>query len=272
MKKKRKYIMKVLETTALKARPVQSAKLEDSEKATVRTGDLMRVHSFRYDPETKHVKVAFLHDSFKGKNTWYAFADYVQILRDGKVLPWEQPQVPQSVPQSVSQGGVRLNVPYFSQLDNEYEPHGTCNVTSVAMCLAFLGEKPENPNRQLEDELFEYVVAQGWSRHSHSHLQQLARDYGYKDTFTVAAKWGDVKKHLEAGFPAINGGDYTDFGHIIVIVGYNDEGWIVHDPYGHWYEDGYDTNESGEFLVYSYGMMNEYAGIDGDLWIHYVSK
>lgn len=32
-----------------------------------------------------------------------------------------------------------LKVPYFSQLDNKYVPGGTCNVTSVAMCLAYRG-------------------------------------------------------------------------------------------------------------------------------------
>ena len=49
---------------------------------------------------------------------------------------------------------VNLPVPYLSQLDHKYRPSGTCNVTSVAMCLMYFGIKPETKEPQLEDELF----------------------------------------------------------------------------------------------------------------------
>ncbi|HLO51488.1 MAG TPA: C39 family peptidase, partial [Kamptonema sp.] len=50
-----------------------------------------------------------------------------------------------------------LNVPYLSQLDNENNPYGSCNVTCVAMCLGFLGHPLVDPvtNQQLEDELYQ---------------------------------------------------------------------------------------------------------------------
>ncbi|WP_293282361.1 C39 family peptidase [Microcoleus sp. PH2017_36_ELK_O_B] len=34
---------------------------------------------------------------------------------------------------------VKLDVPYLSQLDNKRNPTGSCNVTSVAMCLLWGG-------------------------------------------------------------------------------------------------------------------------------------
>ena len=36
-----------------------------------------------------------------------------------------------------------LNVPHYSQLDNEFHPTDTCNLTSAAMCLAYHGIKPK---------------------------------------------------------------------------------------------------------------------------------
>lgn len=167
----------------------------------------------------------------------------------------------------------KLNVPYLSQLDNENNPHGSCNVTSVAMCLGYFGHPLRNPNtgEQLEDELYRYCLDHGLSRHSPQDLDKLITLYGYEDDFQPNAKWGEVKNWLDAGKPCIVHGWFTRSGHIITIVGYNEKGWIVHDPYGQWYSSGYDTDASGAYLTYAYDMMKEVCGTDGDLWIHYVS-
>ncbi|MBW4680532.1 MAG: C39 family peptidase [Microcoleus vaginatus WJT46-NPBG5] len=168
---------------------------------------------------------------------------------------------------------VQLSVPYFSQLNNELNPHGSCNVTSVAMCIVYLGYQWFNSSgEQLEDQLYRYCTDNRLSRHSPTDLAKLINIYGYKDDFQPDAKWGDVKQWLAAGNPCIAHGWFTRSGHIITIVGYNEKGWIVNDPYGEWYEWGYETSISGKGLVYSYGMMKEVCGSDGDLWIHFVSK
>lgn len=168
---------------------------------------------------------------------------------------------------------VNLEVPYFSQLDNVNNPHGSCNVTSLAMCMAYLGHPASNVyGEQLEDELYNYCLNNGLSRHSPTDLAQVVKAYGYKDDFQPDAKWGDVKRWLTVGNPIVVHGWFSRSGHIIVIKGYNDKGWIVNDPYGEWFEWGYDTSVSGKNLMYSYGMMKEICGSDGDLWIHYISK
>jgi uncharacterized protein YvpB len=168
---------------------------------------------------------------------------------------------------------VQLQVPYLSQLDNLTNPYGTCNVTSVAMCMAYFGHPIRNSqNAQLEDELNQYCSANGLDRHSPADLAKVLRTYGYKDDFQSNAKWGDVKQWLNQGNPCIVHGYFTGSGHIITIIGYNQTGWIVNDPYGEWYSTGYDTSKSGAGLTYSYGMMRQICGPDGDLWIHYVSK
>ncbi|MBW4680533.1 MAG: C39 family peptidase [Microcoleus vaginatus WJT46-NPBG5] len=197
-------------------------------------------------------------------------SDFIKAWRTP--LPGQQQTATPAAPAKAG-GTVKLNVPYLSQLDNENNPHGSCNVTSVSMCMAYFGHPLMNQKtgEQLEDELYRYCLDNGLSRHSPQDLDKLMTIYGYEDDFQPDAKWGDVKKWLDSGKPCIVHGWFSRSGHIIVIRGYNEKGWIVNDPYGQWYSSGYDTNLSGAGLTYSYQMMKEICGTDGDLWIHYVS-
>ncbi|NJN63388.1 MAG: hypothetical protein HC795_19385 [Coleofasciculaceae cyanobacterium RL_1_1] len=179
-------------------------------------------------------------------------------------------QVATTKPGAPSQ--VNLPVPYLSQLDNVYKPQATSSLTSVAMCMAFFGRPALNQGIQLEDELFQYCEKSGLARQSPHDLTKLIQAYGYNDRFDPKASWSAVKDWLAAGNPIITHGWFTKAGHIVVIRGYSNEGWIVNDPRGQWFEWGYNTSVSGQNLVYSYGMMQHVCGTDGDLWIHFVSK
>lgn len=169
-----------------------------------------------------------------------------------------------------------LAVPYLSQLDNEQNPYGSCNVTSVAMCMKFLA--PDRnfgcpPGVQLEDFLQDVLDSHGKSRHSPYDLEWLLTYFGIPDTFSPIANWAAAKKWLDDGNPLIVHGYFTQSGHIIVIRGYDEKGdWIVNDPAGEWFSDGYRYGEdlTGENLVYSDRMMQNCCGVNGDLWLHFV--
>ncbi|MGC9502992.1 C39 family peptidase [Baaleninema sp.] len=168
-------------------------------------------------------------------------------------------------------GSVKLDVPFLSQLDNTNNPYGSCNVTCVSMCMAYFGHPTKNSSgQQLEDELYQFMLDRGLSRHSPHDLEQLLKLYGYQDDFQEAAKWDEVKAWLRQGKPCITHGWFTSSGHIVTIIGYNDSGWIINDPYGKWSRSGYDTYASGAGVVYSYADLKDVCGPDGDLWIHYV--
>ncbi len=139
------------------------------------------------------------------------------------------------------------------------------------MCLAFFGYPIRDKNgNQLEDELYAYCLQHGLDRHAGEDLAKVIEAYGCSDKFTRKANWDDVKRWLADGNPCIAHGFFTDSGHIIVIIGYNQSGWIVNDPYGEFFAQGYDTTRSGAGLTYSYGLMNRLCSPDGELWIHFI--
>jgi hypothetical protein len=149
------------------------------------------------------------------------------------------------------------------------------------MVLRFFGLKGSGQG-QLEDQLFTRIQNLGLDRHSPQDLAYLINlDYakhGLRDDFKAATTHAELKAHLAKGFPAIVHGFFTASGHIIVVRGYDDKAYggrgayIVNDPYGEYFKNGYDTGASGEKLYYSYRMMKDLAGPDGDLWVHYITK
>jgi hypothetical protein len=258
-------IFRTTNTTVLKRKPIQALELPETEKQTLDAGKELEVQS--YSPERDHLRVAFSKDTFKGYNTWYAYLPHIQILEDGTVvLPKPKPET------------LKLNVPYKSQLDNEENPTGSCNVTSIAMCLEYLGAKRRQSFDQFEDELYRYAIERELSRHDPNDLAKIVRDYGCRDDFRTNATIGQVQDWLAEGKPAVTHGYFTSFGHIVVLVGFDETGFLVHDPYGEWTARGYDRNvpggqnQKGKYIHYSYPMIRALCIPDGSFWVHFISK
>jgi GH24 family phage-related lysozyme (muramidase) len=164
-----------------------------------------------------------------------------------------------------------LKVPYHSQRDNEFYPSNTCNITCVAMVLAFFGINSKL-KPQLEDELFLKVQEKGWDRYTHDDLDKLFELYGIENEFTTEATWERIKAHLDNGNPVIISGKFTKSGHIIVLRGYDQKGFFVNDPWGEWFATGYQ-NKSGENLHYSYKLLyNVSYGGSKTCWAHFPMK
>ncbi|MCU0540771.1 MAG: C39 family peptidase [Oscillatoriaceae cyanobacterium Prado104] len=242
----------ITRTTFFKARPLQSSSLRDDEIIRVERNRTFDIESYKAD-RNKHWRIVFK-GPYEGWWVWFVYQNHVRIEVDATGRP----------------AVMKLNVPFKSQLDNRLNPTGACNVTSIAMCLAYFGVEPQGVD-QLEDELFQYMLRKGLSRHSPEDLAQVVRDYGKKDDFTVWGTFERCRDHLAAGNPCVIHGYFTSFGHIIVLVGYDDKGFIVHDPYGEWFSSGYRTDLSGEFLHYSYGLIQRTCIPDGQFWVHYIS-
>jgi hypothetical protein len=164
---------------------------------------------------------------------------------------------------------VKLKVKYKSQLDNEHNPTGSCNVTSVATCAEYEGILG-NGDGQLEDQMYRNMEDWGLSRHNPQDLAILAARYKLHDDFTEFGTIERCQEHLSMGSLCIIHGWFSRSGHIIVLVGYDEDGFLVHDPYGEWHRGGYDTSVSGAYLHYSYDMIREFCIPDGQFWVHYI--
>jgi len=250
--------------------------LGNDEKTTLRAGNKLNLTFF--ETERKHIKVV-LSQPMQNSAVWYVFGDHVKISGGEQPNLPEKPKDEKPVISAPSKPGqIKLPLPYKSQRDNLENPDGACNVTSMAMCLEFLGIAKRRSSGQFEDELYRYALDHNLSRHSPYDLAKIVRDYGAKDAFNSHATVEMVKNWLASGKPAVTHGYFTSFGHIVVFVGYDDTGFIVHDPYGEWFADGYDRNdpsgnsEKGKFQHYSYNLIQSTCAGDGEFWVHFISK
>ncbi|MEG3838933.1 C39 family peptidase [Microcoleus sp. herbarium14] len=242
--------------TNFKTRPLQSVNLQLQEKVVVLKGEIFELYDFKPD-RNKHWKIT-LKLPFQGRREWFVYQGHARLELD-----------PSNRPPSV-----RLAIPYRSQLDNKHNPAGACNVTSLAMAIEYLDPTAGDLlSKQFEDHLYRLMENNNLNRHSPQDLAKVVNEfYSLKDDFTV---WGTIDRcqnHLAAGNPCVIHGYFTSFGHIIILAGYDDKGFIVHDPYGEWFESGYRTDLSGKYLHYSYKLIEQTCIPDGQFWVHYIYR
>ena len=165
-----------------------------------------------------------------------------------------------------------LSVPFFTQLDNLLNPHGSCNVTSIAMCLWYLGVRGDGSMPQLEDQLYRLCLTHGLSRHSPTDLAKLVKLKGKNDVFKSTATLQNIVESIDSNKPTVVHGYFTRSGHIIECHGYTSDGFICHDPYGN-YKDGYTGKpETGKDVFYSTQLIKDVCMPDGKLWLHSISN
>ncbi|MBD2177359.1 C39 family peptidase [Pseudanabaena sp. FACHB-1998] len=247
--------MTIKQNTVLKKRPIDSRQLAPSDLAPLTAGDIYGIDSFSLSDI--HFQVTLNEDVPPLGNSGYIFAGHVTLQQGGKPL-------------EIAPRQKVLGVPYFSQLDNPRDPYVTCNVTSIAMVLAFHGKRSRNPQQQLEDELYQWIINKygAQSRTDNQALQALYRAYGFGGEFSTSRTWSQIRQEIIANRPVVIGGYFTHGGHIICIIGFDEQGFIVHDPYGNALT-GYSQTE-GKSLRYPYIYMRDMCGVDGDVWAHFI--
>ena len=172
---------------------------------------------------------------------------------------------------------VTLKAPYFCQFDNELYPGGSCNMTSVAMALGFYNRFVAGSYARTPDRLLAYCDANGLDRHELPTIANVLREFGVADDASYTESIADVKRHLEGGNPVIIQGDFTPSGHVLLVLGFDEENskWLVNDPAGdyeapnHYSEPGW---RSGEAVWYPSEWFVPAAAPDGKIWAHLLSK
>lgn len=158
---------------------------------------------------------------------------------------------------------IKLNVSYFSQLNNEQTFFGSgsrqCNTTSNAMLADYLlkGELTQKAKQGFAEpeSVYMRLVAKHGDTIDHVAQTKALTELGIESYFSYTLSAKDVLMSLKAGIPVVAGFAYKGSGHICVIVGYNPakKVWYVHDPYGtrHGANDVYDVGIGGAYDSYS---------------------
>ncbi len=155
----------------------------------------------------------------------------------------------------------RLQVPFFAQADNDPWIDGAsgyvqCNITSHAMLLAYL--KPEmvawskkNGYREIESYMADKFYQYSTSRGNHQAMtQMLDKDFGIDSEWRYDGKFQDIRNQLDRNKPVVVGVCYSTTGHILILTGYDSNGFWANDPFGsrHGSEDSYDINHGNSDL------------------------
>jgi lysozyme len=209
--------------TWLKRRPLQSADLAAEEKLFVPKGSAHEWDEISMLPGEVHYKVKL---TAQPDRDWWFFPDHFKIIND----PISNETAP------VTPKDIILNVPYYSQRDNQRDPMRTCFSSSCAMLLKYLKPNSITSDDQYINTVFKY----GDTTSPTSQLEAL-QDYGLAASFKQNGSWDEIDDLLERGIPVPIGilhkgpvNNPTGGGHWLVIIGRtaDNKSVYVNDPFG----------------------------------------
>jgi len=210
--------IKARNNTVLKKEPTDSSSLSNEQKVSIPEGKEYGLVWMGQEADN-HVKVSL---AYNGGN-WFIFAPH-----------WDGIQ---SQSTSSSSGGRVLPVRYFSQRDNYRDASRTCFSSSCAMLLEYL--KPGTlPGERGDDKYVQTVFGIGDTTEQWVQVSALKK-YGVASRFVQNGSVDLLKREIDSGKPvpigilhkgpssAPSGG-----GHWICVIGYDESGFICHDPWG----------------------------------------
>ena len=180
--------------------------------------------------------------------------------------------IPKPVINKVKTEYIIDGIEYNSQRDNKLNPLIACNVTSTQMFMQNLFSKNNCPS---DDDLMLYCNSDEMVEWAKKHIGSWTLQYSNKrklnQVHAVLAKAVNdfakaeicfatngitiekIKNEIKEGNPVVLGGSFTKGGHMVCCVGYNQNGLIIHDPYGDW-NTNY-KNHNGEYVLYKFSDM-----------------
>ncbi|QCK15143.1 S-layer homology domain-containing protein [Mangrovivirga cuniculi] len=163
-------------------------------------------------------------------------------------------------------------VPYFYQLDNDYNPYGSCQNTAIAMVINYYG------GNTTPDDISNYYggtdraqTVPGLESVFNSEAAYFGLNVRVKGT--TRGSLSKMNQVLKEGKPVIAHGYTTSYGHVLVFLGFDGTYYTVHDPYGKWdqnaYSSGYYNSPSaGKVIKYHKDAVRAAFSPDGLLWMH----
>lgn len=238
--------------TWLKRRPIQSSELAAEEKLFVPKGSAHEWDEISMFPGETHYKVSL---SAQPDKEWWVFPPHFKIIND----------TAESAPTPSKPKDIILNVPYYSQRDNQKDPMRTCFSSSCAMLLKTL--KPNSIKS--DDQYINTVYKHGDTTSPSAQIAALA-EYGVSASFKQNGSWGDLEALLKRGIPVpigiLHKGPVTNpsgGGHWLTVIGItaDKKALYVNDPFG-------DLDLVGGTYVSTNGAKLKYSKVNlGPRWL-----
>ena len=141
---------------------------------------------------------------------------------------------------------MKINAPYYYQLIDVLDPdwkHRSCGICALAMAMEFLDGDKINLDNLIKEglKINAHLKNVGWI---HQGLVDLAKKYGFQNSFRK--EWPEDKKNetikyfvefLENDIPVLASVKNKEGGHLVLIVGMEQDGFYIHDP------DAYNAEE-----------------------------
>jgi lysozyme len=209
--------------TWLKRRPIQSSELAAEEKLFVPKNSAHEWDEISMFPGETHYKVSL---SAQPDKEWWFFPPHFKIINDPA----------DSDPAPAKPKDIILNVPYYSQRDNQKDPMRTCFSSSCAMLLKTL-----KPNSIKSDDQYINTVFKYGDTTSPSAQIAALEDYGVSASFKQNGSWQDIEELLQRGIPVPIGilhkgpvSNPSGGGHWLTVIGLtvDKKALYVNDPFG----------------------------------------
>lgn len=140
------------------------------------------------------------------------------------------------------------DIQYFNQYDNKNFPSSTCQNTSIAMVVSYF-----------ESFIYPDTIYNYWGKdyaQSPYGLNAVYNSYSGNSKIStyVTATPEQLITALENGYIAIVHGYFTNYGHVLVVRGFDGQRYHVNDPAGKWsecFKCGYNGSSYNGITSYS---------------------
>ena len=178
-------------------------------------------------------------------------------------------------------GKIIATVPYYSQRDNAtkdppVEAYNMCQITSLAMVLKSKGIEQQYPDMQFEDELYKIAKENVYGGDAlwektikvyNTVVKKVSSNYTVKlddNRYDI----NSVREQIDKENPVLMSINFKLGGHMVVVIGYTQNGFIVHDPYGNLNKgenNNYGLDTDGAYVEYPYDKWSI-----GNKWISFL--
>lgn len=157
-----------------------------------------------------------------------------------------------------------LDIPYHSQRDNRRDPWRTCNSTSCFMAVEGIKPGLWRSDCDYIDELYNHYG----DTTNHSAHTNMLWNKGIKSSFHYDLDYENLSASLKRGKAIVvgvlhKGTIFNPYGggHMIVIIGEYEGGYIAHDPWG--YPFSYRPGSSGASVLLPYESLDARWLVEG---------